>query len=474
MEQQRYLNLTSMFHSKCNLYLLNVINYNQFVLWTARCCVLLLIFYSFIGFTKLVEIILISIEQITAKTKNKTLANVTIVAFGINSFELLFTILELFNNRFKIISDSGPNLIIGSSMFNLLIIISLSIYTAPSSSSNLRIRKNRLFSFSFLFALFSLLWLIVILRVITPNQIDIWESVMTVLFYFLFVFITLFIDSYFIDDLNHTIQTRKFQRNVDKLNKLVKILDKYTLLSEEQKLNLVEYYIARTMQHTQLFYKIHAVSNLTGSRHLAISSHMKEILKSLEHMLTSKRINLNSYFIGNSNFNYDDSDSDYHHSNTSLRPNSLMVLNKLNDNLISYVNFSSQVYSIRPKCLKCQIELTRFGNLESSIWIKLNTFDGTMLAGQDYKSLSNYEIKFEPGEDSFKLSFLISAQMSSQIGNNFFVHMKSHENSLNLVKLSNINYCKIVVSNSDQINDQSKLEIKILNKLFKIKSFFRI
>jgi len=58
-------------------------------------------------------------------------------------------------------------------------------------------------------------------------------------------------------------------------------MDKFTLLTENQKLKIIEYYIARTMHHTCLFYKIHAISRLTGSRHLSNS------------VITKKNLNLN-------------------------------------------------------------------------------------------------------------------------------------------------------------------------------------
>ena len=109
MESSNNFNLT--FNTKCND-LTSIIHRNQLILWTARFIVIFLIFYTFIGFIKVLEIILISIEQITHKGWNKTLAKFSIIAFGLNCFEILYPTFELLNNRFQSINQNGPNLII--------------------------------------------------------------------------------------------------------------------------------------------------------------------------------------------------------------------------------------------------------------------------------------------------------------------------------------------------------------------------
>jgi hypothetical protein len=70
---------------------------------------------------------------------------------------------------------------------------------------------------------------------------------------------------------------------------------------------------------------------------------------------------------------------------------------------------------------------------------------------------------------------LISAQMSTQIGNNFFINMKIHDESLNLVKLGHVNYCMVVVHNDQNENgnfktEKLKLHLDLLILTFKIKT----
>ena len=109
------LNLT---HSiQCNKYLISIVSQSLTTVWLSRCICFLLIVFSCIGLIKLLEIILISVEQITNhKIWNKKLANLTLITFSLNLFEVLYPTIELING----FQSTGPNLII---VFNLIIII---------------------------------------------------------------------------------------------------------------------------------------------------------------------------------------------------------------------------------------------------------------------------------------------------------------------------------------------------------------
>jgi hypothetical protein len=101
------LNLT---HSiQCNKYLISIVSQSLTSVWLSRCICFLLIVFTFIGLIKLLEIILISVEQITNhKIWNKTLANLTLITFSLNLFEVLYPTIELING----FQSTGPNLII--------------------------------------------------------------------------------------------------------------------------------------------------------------------------------------------------------------------------------------------------------------------------------------------------------------------------------------------------------------------------
>ena len=81
----------------------------------ARAFLVCLLLFLFIGIVKLLELLMISTEQIINKKKcikwNKVVANFTLIAFSLNAFELLYPTVEIVNSHFQAFT-SGPLLII--------------------------------------------------------------------------------------------------------------------------------------------------------------------------------------------------------------------------------------------------------------------------------------------------------------------------------------------------------------------------
>lgn len=91
----------------------SIISQNEFTLFLARMFFICIVLYIFIGIVKLFEHILTSIEQIVEKNTlwDRTFANFTLIAFGLNSFEILFPTIELLQSDFQSF-QSGPMLIL--------------------------------------------------------------------------------------------------------------------------------------------------------------------------------------------------------------------------------------------------------------------------------------------------------------------------------------------------------------------------
>jgi hypothetical protein len=75
--------------------------------------------------------------------------------------------------------------------------------------------------FSFVYSFFSLIWLYIILKISSPNQIDLWEAVLSIFFYILLLTITLTIDKWF--GITVFADEQRFQKNLENLNKLMKV-----------------------------------------------------------------------------------------------------------------------------------------------------------------------------------------------------------------------------------------------------------
>ncbi len=101
----------------------------------------------------------------------------------------------------------------GSCAFNLLVITSFSIFLTPVDSI-LHINKILIFLNSFVFSLLCYTWLFLILLVISPGQIDIWEAAALVALYALLATTSTLIDKQNIWQQNDTFPTVYYESKI--------------------------------------------------------------------------------------------------------------------------------------------------------------------------------------------------------------------------------------------------------------------
>lgn len=169
--------------------------------------------YSFIGVSIIADIFMQAIEAITSRTTiikmpdpsnengytevevkswNGTVANLTLMALGSSAPEILLSIIEILGNNFQS-GKLGPSTIVGSAAFNLMCITGICIITIPSGESR-RIHSIKVFAVTAIFSVLAYVWLALILIVITPDFIDLWEAVVTLLFFPMLVIIAYMAD----------------------------------------------------------------------------------------------------------------------------------------------------------------------------------------------------------------------------------------------------------------------------------------
>lgn len=120
-------------------------------------------------------------QEVEIKTWNGTVANLTLMALGSSAPEILLSLIEITGNGF-ISGDLGPSTIIGSAAFNLMCITGICIMIIPEGEAR-RIRSIKVFALTAIFCVFAYVWLIIILVVVTPDFIDVWEAVVTFLLF---------------------------------------------------------------------------------------------------------------------------------------------------------------------------------------------------------------------------------------------------------------------------------------------------
>merc|ERR1719369_765883 len=162
---------------------------------------ILLMLYLFIGVAIASDKFMESIEMITAQEKevsvkdrrtgktqviivkvwNETVANLTLMALGSSAPEIMLSVIEIWAKNFKA-GDLGPGTIVGSAAFNLFMIIGLCQYVIPDDEVR-KIKHLRVFFVTATWSVFAYIWLYLILGPISYGKVEVWEGVLTFLFF---------------------------------------------------------------------------------------------------------------------------------------------------------------------------------------------------------------------------------------------------------------------------------------------------
>ncbi|XP_029637256.1 sodium/calcium exchanger 1-like isoform X4 [Octopus sinensis] len=159
-----------------------------------------LMVYLFLGVSIIADRFMASIEVITSKEKdvtvkkpdgtttivsvriwNETVSNLTLMALGSSAPEIMLSVIEICGNNFKA-GDLGPSTIVGSAAFNLFIITALCIEVIPNGESR-SINHLSVFFITSIWSVFAYLWLYFILSVISYGIVEVWEAILTFLFF---------------------------------------------------------------------------------------------------------------------------------------------------------------------------------------------------------------------------------------------------------------------------------------------------
>ncbi|KAI1704223.1 sodium/calcium exchanger protein [Ditylenchus destructor] len=124
-------------------------------------------------------------KVVSVRMWNETVSNLTLMALGSSAPEILLTVIEVIGNKFEA-GDLGPGTIIGSAAFNFFCIIGLCIIVVPGDEKR-RIERNDVFWVTVIWSTFAYIWLYLILCVFSPNIVQVWEALLTLIFFALTV-----------------------------------------------------------------------------------------------------------------------------------------------------------------------------------------------------------------------------------------------------------------------------------------------
>ncbi|XP_072405376.1 sodium/calcium exchanger 3-like isoform X1 [Chiloscyllium punctatum] len=156
--------------------------------------------YMFLGVSIIADRFMASIEVITSQEKeititlpngetsmatvriwNETVSNLTLMALGSSAPEILLSLIEVCGHGF-LAGDLGPGTIVGSAAFNMFVIIAVCVYCIPDGEVR-RVKHLRVFFVTASWSIFAYIWMYLILAVFSPGIVQVWEGLLTLMFF---------------------------------------------------------------------------------------------------------------------------------------------------------------------------------------------------------------------------------------------------------------------------------------------------
>ena len=201
---------------------------------------LLFLCWLFVGITILADIFMDAIEVITSKSSivkisdsdgnlievekmlwNPTIANLTLMALGSSAPEIILSVADTMGTLGEIPSELGPQAIVGSASFNLLVISAVSVMAVKEVKG---IKMLGVFVSTALFSTWAYIWFFLVLVVISPGYVEIWEALVTLGFMVILIVVAYSCDKSHSRSENLQEQKREEERQVIKT--AIRILDK--------------------------------------------------------------------------------------------------------------------------------------------------------------------------------------------------------------------------------------------------------
>ncbi|XP_053472651.1 sodium/calcium exchanger 1a [Ictalurus furcatus] len=418
--------------------------------------------YMFLGVSIIADRFMASIEVITSQEKeitikkpngetttttvriwNETVSNLTLMALGSSAPEIMLSVVEVCGHNFDA-GELGPNTIVGSAAFNMFVIIGLCVSVIPDGDHR-KVKHLRVFFVTAAWSIFAYTWLYLILAVISPGVVEVWEGLLTLFFFpicVVFAWVAdrrlLFykyvykryrvgkqrgmiietegepelqsktdveMDGQMLGFLDGTADTSVEMDEEETRREMAKILkelkQKHPEKDMEQLVEMANYQLLSQQQKSRAFYRCQATRLMTGAGN---------ILK--KHAADQARRALGTY---------------------ELR-------SEVSENdLSSKIFFDPGSYQCLENCGSVALNVVRRGgDLTSTVSVKYRTEDGTANAGSDYQFTEGV-IVFKPGETEKEIRVEIIDDDIFEEDEHFLVHLSNirvlsegtnHENSI--------------------------------------------
>ncbi|XP_053538531.1 sodium/calcium exchanger 1b isoform X1 [Ictalurus punctatus] len=412
--------------------------------------------YMFLGVSIIADRFMASIEVITSQEKeitikkpngetttttvriwNETVSNLTLMALGSSAPEILLSVIEVCGHNFEA-GDLGPSTIVGSAAFNMFVIIGICVYVVPDGEHR-KVKHLRVFFVTAAWSIFAYLWLYLILAVISPGVVQVWESLLTLFFFPICVVFAWIADrrllfykyvykryrtgkhrgmiietegdrplpskvdiemdgkmlnSHAVDFLDGTLTLDLDDKDLDEeearrdMAKILKELkQKHPDKEVEQLIELANYQVLSQQQKSRAFYRCQATRLMTGAGN---------ILKKHAADQARKAVSM-------------------HEVRSDIGEN----------DPISKIYFDPGSYQCLENCGTVAVNVVRRGgDLNQTVSVEFRTEDGTANAGSDYE-FTEGTVVFKPGETQKEIRVGIIDDDIFEEDENFHIHLSN-------------------------------------------------
>ncbi|XP_066988076.1 sodium/calcium exchanger Calx-like isoform X3 [Macrobrachium rosenbergii] len=442
--------------------------------------------YCFLGVAIIADIFMGAIEKITSKTRkvyltsekedepevievriwSDAVANLTLMALGSSAPEILLAIIEVIANKFEA-GALGPGTIVGSAAFNLFVISAVCVLSIPKGESR-RIKDIKVFAVTAVFSIVAYVWLLIILKAVTPNEVEVWEAAVTFLMFPLLVLLAWMAEKNFCGIPNKTdtskqIELGNFQpdtenpnsssrcgkvlklcglefrseSNADKflrdrqyfrdgrldrdgLVAFIKEVKNYPGLTDEDAAILAASKLVESQSHSRMWYRVGAVRNMTGGR------------KTQPQLSTKLKVVYNAM-------------------NEHPDAPTLGEVPQVKPHQNAVIDFHAASCAVMEDIGKFKVAVCRSGRLDNRVSVRVETIDGTATEEQDYMPI-NEVITFEPEESEKFVEVEIINDNQWEPDEEFFLKISLLMNAEERegVQLGRISIMEITILNDDE------------------------
>lgn len=327
-------------------------------------------------------------QEIDVKVWNNTVANLSLLALGTSAPEILLSCIEIIFHGFKA-GELGPSTIVGSASFNLLVISGICVMAIPSPEVR-RVAETKVFAVTGFSCIFAYVWLAIVLLVISPNVVEIWEAVLTLLFFPLLILIA------YLADVNFCMGKKKAERPQEMVGfslvsgegdeekgeekgeehtgdafdrrsqasimRIAKDLSHDVQdrdLNEEEAAKLAAAKIAEGESHGKGWYRVNAIRGLSGGRKL-----IPKVMTSFQELYDNMQLT------------------------PEERADKSVAVKSVDHSAggtKAVCEFTAAAVSVMENEGKVRIGVRRHGKLDIAVKVRVQTINGTAIAGEDYK-----------------------------------------------------------------------------------------